>query len=195
MVCRNAGSAGSMRSAMLFTHRGFSGPAVLDLSHHITRGMTRGQEGQLPVLTANWAGKPRTAWEDLLQPRGPENVNSALHRGGLPSRLADALCRCARVDFCRANSSKGRSWMSCSFNIRAYYSCTGLGYAIGTKTGECSVTLLSISITACRLLCLCSTQTQQPLINSIRAVAAMLRFHALLWAAGSCSWRARGWHS
>ena len=29
------------RSGMLFTHRGFSGPAVLDLSHHAVMAMER----------------------------------------------------------------------------------------------------------------------------------------------------------
>ena len=27
------------RSAMLFTHKGYSGPAVLDLSHHVTMAL------------------------------------------------------------------------------------------------------------------------------------------------------------
>lgn len=30
------------RSAFLFTHRGFSGPSVLDLSHSVTMAMERG---------------------------------------------------------------------------------------------------------------------------------------------------------
>lgn len=33
----------AQRSAMLFTHRGFSGPAVLDLSHHVIKEMERGE--------------------------------------------------------------------------------------------------------------------------------------------------------
>lgn len=32
----------AQRQALLFTHRGFSGPAVLDLSHHMVMALERG---------------------------------------------------------------------------------------------------------------------------------------------------------
>ncbi len=32
----------AQRSAFLFTHRGYSGPSVLDLSHSVTRALERG---------------------------------------------------------------------------------------------------------------------------------------------------------
>lgn len=35
-------SSHAQRGGMLFTHRGFSGPAVLDLSHHHVMAMLRG---------------------------------------------------------------------------------------------------------------------------------------------------------
>ena len=35
-------SSHAQRGGMLFTHRGFSGPAVLDLSHHKVMAMLRG---------------------------------------------------------------------------------------------------------------------------------------------------------
>ena len=95
LACRKAGATqSSMRSAMLFTHRGFSGPAPLDLSHNFTRPMQRGRNpSQLPRLTANWVGLPREQWESLLQPKGTETVGGALRRGGVPARLAEALCQ------------------------------------------------------------------------------------------------------
>lgn len=40
---RRAAAVTAQRSAMLFTHRGFSGPAVLDLSHHVVRALERGE--------------------------------------------------------------------------------------------------------------------------------------------------------
>ena len=56
--------------------------------------MTRGH-ASTPQLLANWAvGTPREVWESLLeQPRGSETLVAALHRGGIPLRLAEALCR------------------------------------------------------------------------------------------------------
>jgi hypothetical protein len=37
-------AAAAQRRAMLFTHRGFSGPAVLDLSHHAVMAAERSRE-------------------------------------------------------------------------------------------------------------------------------------------------------
>ena len=98
------------REGFLFTHRGFSGPSVLDLSHHLVRPLARGrtneekeeEEGKevspLPSLVVNWSGESREVWsERLTSPPGRALVSTRL-RDGLPSRLADALLAEARVD-------------------------------------------------------------------------------------------------
>lgn len=36
----------AMRRGMVFTHRGFSGPAILDLSHHLVRWVVFGPGGR-----------------------------------------------------------------------------------------------------------------------------------------------------
>ena len=43
----------AQRSALLFTHRGYSGPAVLDLSHRLTMAQERGTPppGALPICS------------------------------------------------------------------------------------------------------------------------------------------------
>jgi predicted Rossmann fold flavoprotein len=77
---------------LLFTHRGFSGPVVLDLS----RWLTAPYAG--PVrLRARWIGRSRPDWESWLRQGGKRSLASAL-REELPRRLAARLLRLARVD-------------------------------------------------------------------------------------------------
>ncbi|MCA1803518.1 MAG: aminoacetone oxidase family FAD-binding enzyme [Rhodothermaceae bacterium] len=79
--------AESNRSGFLFTHRGYSGPAVLDVSHFQVLAMEHGQP--VPEYRVNWDGTGREAWEKrLLGGRG--QVASVL-KNHLPNRLADAL--------------------------------------------------------------------------------------------------------
>ncbi|CAK0786894.1 hypothetical protein CVIRNUC_010108 [Coccomyxa viridis] len=79
------------RSAFLFTHRGYSGPSILDLSHSITMALERGQP--LPVLQANWLGDSREAWQERISAAaGASSVGSLLRKHGLPQRLSEALC-------------------------------------------------------------------------------------------------------
>jgi predicted Rossmann fold flavoprotein len=79
------------RGGFLFTHRGYSGPTVLDLSHLAVR--TRG--GPRPArLIVRWTHQTEDAWDHRLQEsaraRGGGTVASLL-RGALPQRLADRL--------------------------------------------------------------------------------------------------------
>ena len=67
----------------LFTHRGYSGPSVLDISHHVTRGTAE-------RLLINWSPPmSRRDW-DVLITGGRGRVRSAVS-GKLPNRLADLL--------------------------------------------------------------------------------------------------------
>jgi predicted Rossmann fold flavoprotein len=70
----------------LFTHRGFSGPSVLDLSRHLT---APGAAAAGTRLQAHWGG-PEVAWEVVLAAGGPKQVATVL-RERLPERLAVLL--------------------------------------------------------------------------------------------------------
>jgi predicted Rossmann fold flavoprotein len=78
----------------LFTHRGYSGPSVLDVSHVVTRSRLEGDAGAR--LTVRWTGLDETAWEVALTPAGTRTVGGVLRRE-LPDRLADALAHQADV--------------------------------------------------------------------------------------------------
>jgi predicted Rossmann fold flavoprotein len=77
---------------LLFTHRGFSGPAVLDVSHVLARAQHRGV-----TLRAAWLGDDAAAWDARLRAGGARTLRSAL-RAHLPRRLADLLVERAAVD-------------------------------------------------------------------------------------------------
>ena len=70
----------------LFTHRGYSGPAVLDASHLAVRSHLAGARQALAV---QWCAWDSAAWERMLRV-GRGHVGTAVRRG-LPERLADQL--------------------------------------------------------------------------------------------------------
>ena len=94
------------RSGFLFTHQGYSGPAVLDVSHVIVRAL----EGTLPgvsvlqkkpaspqsragrqsiaALRVNWTGTPAAWWQEQFEGR---QTTTSLLRSRLPRRLADNI--------------------------------------------------------------------------------------------------------
>lgn len=89
---RSASSAGGF----LFTHRGYSGPSVLDVSHVAVRSSE--DPGAGPArLTVRWTELDEKAWTEALRPDGPRTVAGAL-RSRLPERLAVALSTAAGVD-------------------------------------------------------------------------------------------------
>ncbi len=78
----------------LFTHRGYSGPAVLDLSHLAVRSRLAG--GPPQPFFVQWTELDAAAWDRLLR-EGAGTVISLLRRH-LPDRLAEALLADAGVD-------------------------------------------------------------------------------------------------
>jgi predicted Rossmann fold flavoprotein len=70
----------------LFTHRGYSGPSVLNVSHTAVRAQA---EGKGQPLRVEWTGEDRDTWSDRLT-SGTGTVGSILRRA-LPQRLADHL--------------------------------------------------------------------------------------------------------
>lgn len=81
------------RGGFLFTHKGYSGPSVLNLSHVCVRARLRG--GPLPRVTAQWTPRDAEAWEAAL--RQQDGTAAGALRGHLPARLAEALLEDAGV--------------------------------------------------------------------------------------------------
>ena len=83
---RLRGKAGSRTletsGGFLFTHRGYSGPGVLDISHLVTRS-------EPAVIRAQWSLLDERAWERELE--APSALVSTLLARHLPFRLAERL--------------------------------------------------------------------------------------------------------
>jgi predicted Rossmann fold flavoprotein len=79
----------------LFTHRGYSGPAVLDISHLAVRSRLAGKPRQA-ILVA-WAGRPPEWWDERLRGAAAGTI-AGIVRQELPTRLADTLIAEAGVD-------------------------------------------------------------------------------------------------
>jgi predicted Rossmann fold flavoprotein len=90
---------GSRRSAgqgaLLFTHLGFSGPAVLDVSHVLARSSREGDGGG--ILLASWSDRTDESWNDLLRGQGSRTV-AALLREELPARLVTVLLELSDIE-------------------------------------------------------------------------------------------------
>jgi predicted Rossmann fold flavoprotein len=80
------------RGGFLFTHRGYSGPAVLDISHLATRAAS----GANRPLLVQWTDRDRAAWDAALQ-SGRKRVSSLLAEA-MPARLAERLLVEAGID-------------------------------------------------------------------------------------------------
>ena len=91
---RSAGATGGF----LFTHHGYSGPAVLDVSHVAVRSRT---ERDAARVTVRWTALNETAVEALLRPHGTRTVLGSV-RTMVPDRLASLLVERADVDPARS---------------------------------------------------------------------------------------------
>ena len=100
LSARGAGRTAEATGGFLFTHRGYSGPAVLDVSHVLVRARLEGADPAARLLV-RWTPHGDEAWQALLQPRGTRAVATVL-RAELPDRLAAALLELARVDPARS---------------------------------------------------------------------------------------------
>jgi len=84
----------------LFTHRGYSGPTVLDGSHLAVQSAIRAADSkgaaQRAELRVQWTDRDGPAWDEALR-SGTATVASAVGRG-LPGRLAAQIIREAKVD-------------------------------------------------------------------------------------------------
>ena len=94
-----AGTGKARRSwagSFLFTHRGYSGPVVLNASHVVVRA----DPPSSVRLEASWVAESADVWEDRLV-RGSGTVGSSLSATPLPERLARRLADEADVPWDR----------------------------------------------------------------------------------------------
>lgn len=91
--------AATASGGFLFTHQGYSGPAVLDVSHVAVR--SRSESPSLARLTVKWTDLGADDCEAALRPQGNRTVTGAL-RALLPDRLAAMLLTLAQVDPARS---------------------------------------------------------------------------------------------
>ena len=92
------GRTATAHGGFLFTHRGYSGPAVLDLSHLAVRSRLAG--GAPQPFFVQWTELDAGAWDQLLR-EGTGTVIGLLRRH-LEERLAEALLADAGVEGSRA---------------------------------------------------------------------------------------------
>jgi predicted Rossmann fold flavoprotein len=79
----------------LFTHRGYSGPSVLDVSHLAV--LSRMQEGPPQPIEVRWTELDAEGWERIFRESSGGTAGSVVRRR-LPDRLAEALLAEAEVD-------------------------------------------------------------------------------------------------
>lgn len=100
LTARDATRTAAASGGFLFTHRGYSGPSVLNVSHVLVRAggeSSQADSARDARLRVQWAPHDAHAWETLLAPQGTRAVATVV-RGELPDRLANALLDAAGVD-------------------------------------------------------------------------------------------------
>ena len=105
LTARSAERTATATGGFLFTHHGYSGPSVLDVSHVIVRSKAEGDSSAR--LSVRWSPLDDAEWEQALKPNGARTVTGAV-RAELPDRLAAVLLQMANVDPARALSELRR---------------------------------------------------------------------------------------
>ena len=82
------------KGGFLFTHRGYSGPSVLDISHVAVRARAAKKAQR---ITVQWTEHDANAWEQLLRGANQGTVAAVLRRQ-LPARLVDTLLEELQID-------------------------------------------------------------------------------------------------
>ena len=95
LSARADGKRYSTTGGFLFTHKGYSGPSVLDLSHLAVRSRLAG--GARQEITVQWTALDASAWEERLRAGGTAHVGTLVRRE-LPERLADMVLESAGVN-------------------------------------------------------------------------------------------------
>ena len=117
LSARQAKGLFETEGGFLFTHRGYSGPAVLDISHIAVRSRLAGQPRQILV---QWTELNADAWDALLREGGAGQIGTLVRRH-LPVRLADVLIDEAGVDAQRTLAELRREERSSLVTVLARY--------------------------------------------------------------------------
>lgn len=95
LTARSASRSATATGGFLFTHQGYSGPSVLDVSHVAVRSLLEG--GDKARIQVRWSALGDKEWEAALKPQGTRTVIGAV-RAELPDRLATVLLGRADVE-------------------------------------------------------------------------------------------------
>lgn len=94
LAARADGRLHTARGGFLFTHRGYSGPSVLDLSHLAVRARMGGRTQE---ITVQWAELDGEGWDAQFRAGGTAHVGTLIKRE-LPERLAEMVLMSAGVE-------------------------------------------------------------------------------------------------
>ena len=108
----------AVEGGFLFTHRGYSGPAVLNISHHAVRSRLAG--GRLQPVLVQWTALDASAWDAMLREGGSAQVGTLVRRH-LPARLADVLLAEASVEAQRSLAELRREERARLVTVLAQY--------------------------------------------------------------------------
>jgi len=106
------------RGGFLFTHRGYSGPSVLDISHLAVLSEMDG--GPPQEIRVRWADADAEGWDRRLREGGAGEVGPLVRRH-LPTRLADRLLAEASVDAGRPLAGLRREERAALVEVLARY--------------------------------------------------------------------------
>jgi hypothetical protein len=95
LTARSARRQASTTGGFLFTHRGYSGPAVLDVSHVAVR--SRLEQTAPARIAVRWSPLRDDQWTAALRPQGTRSVLAAV-ASAMPSRLAESLIAYAGLE-------------------------------------------------------------------------------------------------
>ena len=95
LTAKSALQQATWRGGFLFTHHGYSGPSVLNVSHVAVRA--RAGHAPSAKVQVQWTALGEKEWEEALKPHGARTVTGAL-RAEMPDRLATALLAKANVE-------------------------------------------------------------------------------------------------
>jgi predicted Rossmann fold flavoprotein len=95
LTAQSAAREATATGGFLFTHRGYSGPSVLDVSHVAVR--SRARDDEPARITVRWCARSTDDWQRALRRAGNRSVIAVL-REVLPERLAQVLQWAAHVD-------------------------------------------------------------------------------------------------
>lgn len=107
LTARSADRTAQATGGFLFTHHGYSGPSVLNVSHVAVRSRTERTTAAPAAVQVQWTALGEAEWEVALKPNGARTVTGAL-RAEMPDRLAAVLLAQAGVEPTRVLSELRR---------------------------------------------------------------------------------------